>query len=208
MGSYQYQEGGWDAEIRSAEVRGRRRTHPTRLLIVLALLAVLALVLAYFLYAMVLSPSKEPNPTYALGMTNKTGGHASGVYIVNLTVSAPAALTTGMTGLEILNRSAALSSGSVPGACDQAAATFFDCLGASATLAGWIVLLLSDSGVILATYPSTHGATTWSTASGVSVPFITAGTIAILSPMPLLGSGDVLSVFGTGGSKVSGSVVL
>ena len=202
-----YQEGVWDADLREAE---RRRKPPTPLRYVLAPLVVLIVVVGVFAYLYSTNHLTFLNhgpgtPSYTLGLAGESSAYRDHVYIVNLTITAPSGLSTGVMGLRVLTpANATVPSGGAPGACDGGT-PFYQCLAVSTNLTGWVVLLMSLGGDILAAYPSPAGSTAW---NSNLVPFMDAGSLSILSPFPLTGSHDTLEAFGTGSSTVSGSATL
>ncbi len=202
-----FQEGVWDAELHAARRRREQRPRLSPWALLAVVLAAVALVVG--LYAadpsiFSLHGAATGNPSYQVIWTADGTAHVGGAYLVNLTFRVPSGLTTGITGLDLRSNGTALATGLVPGDC-TGATPFATCLGLLQNLSGWVALLLTLGGDVLATYPVSPGSTEW---SDPNVFFVDAGSLALVAPSTLASPSDTLEAFGTASPSVSGSVTL
>ena len=202
-----FQEGVWDEELHAARRRREQRRGPKWWTLLLVVLVAVGLVVG--LYALdpslfALHGSAAGTPNYQVQWTVEGTSRTEGATIVNLTFRAPAALTTGITGLALQSNGTLLPTGLVPGDC-AGASPFATCLGLLQNLSGWVAVLLTLGGDVLSTYPVSPGATQW---SDPNVFFVDAGALAIVAPTPQPLPGTTLRGFGTGAPAVCGSVDL
>ena len=188
----------WETRWRRA--KGKRGVSP---IIATILLVAITVVLAAVLYILVSGyiggTGAKPQTIDFAGETPSSCG--STCYNATFTVTASNGLSTSMFGLKVTS-----ASGSVVGNAKSIACTTSGCtLTCTAGSPCWAAYLFDSSGSLEATYVGG----TWTYGSGVStVNVVSSDTLAIISTVPLAGSGDTFSAFGTGGASVSGSTTL
>jgi hypothetical protein len=202
MSSSRFQEGVWDADLREAQRHRQRRTRPrTALLVVVIVIFAVVGVLAYY-FVFEETFGKGSGLSYQIKFSPVGSSHAGHAYIVNLSYSASTGLATGMTRLYIETSSGSFLANATPPSNCWAGNNFNACLAAFGTSQGWIVVLLTLAADTLSVYPTSAGGNAW---SQTFVDFSTGGSIAVLSNVPLTGTGDTLHVVSGGSSQVSGS---
>lgn len=202
-----FQEGVWDSELHAA--RRRREQRPRLSMWALLAVVLVAVALVVGLYeadpsVFSLHGTAAGNPSYQVAWTVEGTAHVGGAYIVNLTFRAPSGLTTGITGLDLQSHGTDLATGLVSGDC-AGATPFAKCLGLLQNLSGWVALLLTLGGDVLATYPVSPGSTQWSDPNAF---FVDAGSLALVAPTMLTSPSDTLVAFGTSSPSVSGTITL
>jgi hypothetical protein len=151
-------------------------------------------------------------PILVLTFGTPTASHTLGgrAWYENLTLQGPPppgtcwppSVSTNDVGFKIVS---AANSPIAPGSATcSGGSELSDCSVPSPT-GSWIAVLQRSAPQVTTAFPTTAGSTSWTDPTTLSG---TSFTLTLLSGGNLSGSGDVLEVYGTGGSSVSGQVSL
>jgi flagellin-like protein len=195
MNVFGKRENGWR--------KGRKRGVSP--IIATILLVAITVVLAAVLYVLVSGLTKTGTTTpYELSMTELTATGSGTTWVITMSLSPSAGLSTGIFGLKI-SGPVTVNSVAPPAACAAYASPAAKCTGVSN---GWYGVLVASNNTVAASWnPSTQA---WAGfANGSSSVTLNGGyTLEIISYAAITGNGDQISAYGTGTSSVSGSQYL